>query len=43
MCYDNLFIGGSDSTSILDDLGPELMLYMNDEKFVDGGMVNPDP
>lgn len=42
-CYDNIYLGGTDSTSLTDNQRPELELYMNDLKFVDGGMVSPDP
>jgi Peptidase family C25 len=42
-CYDNLYLGGTDSTSMSDDERPLVDLFMNDEKFVDGGMVGPDP
>lgn len=42
-CNKRIYIGGSGQGTIVDDKGPELELFMNDEKFVDGGMVNPDP
>jgi hypothetical protein len=42
-CTSNIYIGGSDSSSITDNTGPELDLYLNDLKFVDGGLTNPDP
>lgn len=42
-CNKNIFIGGSDNNSISDDTSPELEIFMNDEKFADGGMVGPDP
>lgn len=42
-CNTNIFIGGSDSTTISDKKAPELSLFMNDIKFADGGLVGPDP
>jgi hypothetical protein len=42
-CNKRIYIGGSGQGTIVDDKGPELELFMNDEKFVDGGMVSPDP
>lgn len=42
-CYKNIYAGGTSANSIEDDTPPEIELYMNDEKFVDGGMVGPDP
>lgn len=42
-CYREFFMGGSDSTSLVDQDPPELRIYMNDEKFVDGGLVGSNP
>ncbi|HHG83154.1 MAG TPA: type IX secretion system sortase PorU, partial [Bacteroidetes bacterium] len=42
-CNSNLFIGGASGTSIIDDRGPELDLFLNDLSFPDGGLVGPDP
>ncbi len=42
-CNENIFIGGASGSPISDDTPPEMDLFMNDEKFVDGGMVGPDP
>jgi len=42
-CRTNVFIGGASGSSITDDEAPEMELFMNDEKFVDGGLVGPDP
>ncbi len=39
----NFIIGGSDSSAIVDDLGPGIDLYMNDENFVFGGITNSSP
>lgn len=41
-CTENIFIGGTDSAAISDNRPPEMDLFMNDIKFADGGMVNPD-
>jgi hypothetical protein len=41
-CNRAIRVGGSGQGGIVDDKGPELQLFMNDEQFVDGGMVNPD-
>lgn len=40
-CADQIYVGGTGS--ITDDKGPELELFMNDEKFADGGMVGSSP
>lgn len=42
-CNTNIYIGGSSAASITDDTPPELTIFMNDEKFADGGMVGSDP
>lgn len=42
-CYREIYAGGTSANSIQDDTPPEVALYMNDEKFVDGGMVGADP
>jgi hypothetical protein len=41
--YDNIIVGGTDTTAVQDKTGPQLDLYMNDEKWADGGMVNQNP
>jgi len=41
--YSNIIIGGTDTTVVQDRVGPELDLYMNDEKWADGGLVNQNP
>ena len=41
--YDQIVIGGSDSTAVVDNQGPIINLYMNDEKFVSGGTTNESP
>ena len=42
-CHADIYVGGTDSSAIQDDLGPELEVFMNDEKFADGQMVGRDP
>lgn len=42
-CNTNIIIWGTDSAGIADDKGPLLDIFMNDEKFADGGMVGPNP
>lgn len=42
-CNDDVYIGGNGTGSIVDDRAPELDLFMNDTKFADGGLVDPDP
>lgn len=41
--YDKIVIGGANSNAALDNLGPTVNLYMNDEKFVPGGTTNESP
>lgn len=36
-------IGGSNPLGLADNLGPEIELYMNDERFVDGGITDETP
>ena len=36
-------IGGIDPNGLNDNLGPDVMLYMNDESFVDGGITDENP
>jgi hypothetical protein len=40
--YTNFVIGGSQGVSV-DNLGPDIKAFMNDEKFVNGGIVNETP
>ncbi len=35
-----IYIGGSSNTGIQDNAGPTIKAYLNDEKFVNGGIVN---
>ncbi|MFT4533573.1 MAG: hypothetical protein ACJA1A_000914 [Saprospiraceae bacterium] len=41
--FNNIIVGGTDPNAVADDVGPELELYMNDEKFVFGGTTNENP
>jgi hypothetical protein len=41
--YTNVVIGGINSSAEADNSGPEIKVYMNDEKFVFGGMTDADP
>jgi len=42
--YSNSFdIGGSYENSNYDEQGPEILLYMNDSQFVNGGITNENP
>ncbi|MBO4614679.1 MAG: type IX secretion system sortase PorU [Bacteroidales bacterium] len=42
--YDkSIMIGGTDSNGIHDSEGPIIDLFMNDENFIDGGIVNENP
>lgn len=41
--YDKIIIGGSNSNAIADNNGPDISLFMNDEKFVSGGVTNENP
>jgi hypothetical protein len=40
---DNIIIGGFNKNITLDQIGPEIKLFMNDEYFHDGGMTNENP
>ncbi len=41
--YEKVIIGGSDAAAVSDVVGPETKLYMNDAKFVFGGMTDENP
>lgn len=41
--FDNIIIGGFSDNPIVDDKGPEIKAYLNDEKFVNGGISDPNP
>jgi hypothetical protein len=41
--FKNILIGGSGSNNILDNEGPKIQIYLNDESFVNGGITNSTP
>lgn len=41
--YEKIIIGGSNDSAAIDNTGPEVQLYMNDAKFVYGGLTNENP
>lgn len=41
--YDNIMVGGSATNPTIDNQGPQINLYMNDENFVVGGTTNENP
>ncbi len=41
--YSNFVLGGTDQTATLNNLGPHVALYLNDETFVNGGTVQETP
>jgi hypothetical protein len=41
--YDNIVIGGTNANAAADNTGPIIGLFMNDEKFVSGGITNENP
>lgn len=41
--YDNLIIGGTASNPIVDETGPQVEVYMNDEQFAFGGLTDDAP
>lgn len=41
--YDNLIVGGISDSTINDNAGPKVSLYLNDENFVFGGITNASP
>lgn len=41
--YSDVTIGGLDATAQNDKLGPEIELYLNDNKFVSGGITHTSP
>lgn len=40
---DRIIVAGSDSTAVTDTTGPLITIYLEDESFRSGDMVNPDP
>lgn len=41
--FDSIMVGGSNPNPIVDNVGPQINLYMNDENFVFGGTTNENP
>ncbi|MEI7596595.1 MAG: type IX secretion system sortase PorU [Bacteroidota bacterium] len=41
--FDNVIIGGSNSSALSDNIGPEIKLFLNSEKFAFGGLTNESP
>ena len=41
--YSNIIVGGLNEDAEYDDVGPEIKLYIDDEKFVDGSMTSENP
>lgn len=41
--YENIIIGGTNANAPADNQGPEIKLYMNDDKFAFGGMTDENP
>jgi len=41
--FENIIIGGSSDNPIIDNSGPNIELYLNDEKFVFGGITDENP
>lgn len=41
--YDQVIVGGSNPNAAIDNQGPNVNLYMNDNKFVSGGTTNENP
>jgi hypothetical protein len=41
--YNKVVVGGYNANAIPDNIGPAINLYMNDEKFVAGGITNENP
>jgi hypothetical protein len=41
--YDKVLVGGVSDSVNVDQIGPEVRLYMNDAKFVTGGITNEKP
>ena len=39
----SFIIGGIDPIGVLDNIGPEVDLFLNDEKFIDGGITDATP
>lgn len=41
--FNRFYIGGNSTSTITDNKGPEIDLFLNSTSFVDGGLTHPDP
>lgn len=41
--YRDIIIGGTNNSNITDNIGPDLKIYMNDLRFVSGGVTSKNP
>lgn len=41
--FSNVVVGGLNDDAVMDETGPEIMLYIDDERFVDASMTNENP
>lgn len=41
--FDQINIGGSAASDIVDDIGPDIQLFLNDDSFRSGGITHPNP
>ena len=41
--FDNFILGGMSNKPLADDKGPDIRIFLNDDKFVPGGITNPNP
>ncbi len=41
--FSNFIVGGMGNNATLDNSGPQIKLFLNDEKFVNGGICNQNP
>ena len=41
--FQNFVIGGTNAKAVSDLIGPEIKLFLNDDKFIFGGITNSDP
>lgn len=42
-CYNNIFLGGTAETNMLDTSGPEMVAYLCDRNWVNGSITGPNP
>lgn len=41
--FENFIIGGASNKAVTDNVGPDIRIFLNDEKFVSGGITNENP